>query len=381
MDLVANALVDRLRAEHAGEINAALIRPRFKWRFAHARKASASPGLGKLRFNADRLLNRFIDYPRRLRRMRDEFDVFHIADHSYAHLVAQVPAGRAIVTCHDLDAFRPLIEPAVTARQRLLRIMAVRQLRGLQNAAMVACGSNATRGKLVRHRLVASECLTTITYGVAPIFCAPSDQRADHEAERMLGAVSADALEILHVGSTIPRKRIDVLLGVFAGIRENCRGARLVRVGGRFTAGQAARARELGVADAVAVLPFVEAAVLAAIYRRAALTLMTSELEGFGLPLIEAMACGTPVAATDLEVLREVGGEAAEFFAVGDVPGGIAAALTLIGERANDPVRCRERRAAGLANAAKYSWSESARRYAELYRQIASTRDAAGWRT
>jgi glycosyltransferase involved in cell wall biosynthesis len=373
MDLVADALFDRLRVEHADEVDAMLMRPHFKRRFSRAAGSAVRlESLSKARFNADRLLNRFIDYPRLLKRACDNFDVFHITDHSYSHLVPHVAARRAIVTCHDLDAFRPLIEPPVGAQGRLLKVIAARELRGLQGAAMVACDSDATRDELLRHRLVATDRIVTIPNGVAPMFRAQADPEADREATLMLGPVGADAFEILHVGSTISRKRIDVLLRVFAGLRETFRAARLVRVSGPFNADQAALARELDVEGATTVLPFVEPAVLAAIYRRAALVLMTSDQEGFGLPLIEAMACGAPVMASDLAVLREVGGDAAEFIAVGDVPAWISAAQRLIHERVNDPDRWSARRSAGFSQAAKYSWSEYAWRYVELYRRAAS---------
>jgi glycosyltransferase involved in cell wall biosynthesis len=373
MDLVANALLDRLHVEHADSVDAVLMRPQFKRRFTHAvESALRLEGFGKAKFNADRLLNRYVDYPRLLQRERDKFDVLHIVDHSYAHLVSRVPPHRAIVTCHDLDAFRALIERPVGARGRLLKIMAARELHGLQGAAMVACDSDATRSELLRHRMVAPDRTVIIPNGVAPIFRAPPDPQADREAALMLGPVRADVLEILHVGSTIQRKRIDVLLRVFAGLRKTCRTARLVRVSGPFTADQAALASELKVAGATTVLPFVEPATLAAIYRRAALVLITSDHEGFGLPLIEAMACGAPVIASDLAVLREVGGAAADFIAVGDVPAWIAAAQRVIHERANDADRWSARRSDGFRQAAKYSWSEYARRYLELYRQVAS---------
>ena len=61
--------------------------------------------------NADRLLNRFVNYPRYLRQHASEFDVFHIVDHSYAQLVHELPAARTVVTCHDLDTFRCLLDP------------------------------------------------------------------------------------------------------------------------------------------------------------------------------------------------------------------------------------------------------------------------------
>lgn len=372
MDLVADALFDRLRTEHFEGVDAVLMRPPFKRRFARRANTRKRNGLSRVMFNADRLLNRFIDYPRLLKRARHDFDVFHIIDHSYAHLVHQVEARRAIVTCHDLDAFRPVIEPSGTVWGPLLKAMSARELDGLQRAAMVPCDSDATRNELLRHRLVAADRMVTIPNGVAPYFRAQPDLQADRKAEILLGPIRADTLEILHVGSTISRKRIDVLLRVFAGIRKTYEAARLVRVSGSFTAEQAKLARELRVEEATTVLPFVEPAILAAIYRRAAIVLITSAQEGFGLPLIEAMACGAPVLASDLAVLREVGGEAVEYVAVGDVAAWISVVLRMLRERRYDHARWNARRSDGFKRAEKFSWSEYAWRYAGLYRQVAS---------
>src|SRR6185295_12028848 len=123
------------------------------------------------------------------------------------------------------------------------------------------------------------------------------------------------------------------LLRIFAQVRKQIPDARLIRVGGPFTTEQTKLAKRLNVADAILVLPQLERNVLASIYRRSSLTLLPSDREGFGLPLAEAMACGTPVIASDLQVLREVGGEAAEYCAVGDIDSWAHAITRLLKER------------------------------------------------
>ena len=93
------------------------------------------------------------------------------------------------------------------------------------------------------------------------------------------------------------------------------------------------------------VLPFVDRRVLAAVYRRVALLLQTSDREGFGLPVAEAMTCGTPVVASDLPALREVGGPAATYCPVGDVD-----AMDRGCDRASRRARQRSRFLASAAN-------------------------------
>ena len=66
-------------------------------------------------------------------------------------------------------------------------------------------------------------------------------------------------------------------------------------------------------------MPLLDRDELADLYRRAALVLLPSDREGFGLPVVEAMACGTPVVASDIPALREIGGDAAAYCAPGDV--------------------------------------------------------------
>ena len=364
MDLVAAMLLERLAAEHAGAFQAVSVCPPFVRRF------TAGSRRHRHLFNADRLLNRFVDYPRHLRRLREGFDLFHIVDHSYAHLVRYVRCERTVVTCHDVEAYLCLLEPARNPRSRPFRFMTRRILEGLRSAARVACVSDATRTELMRYRLLPTSRASTIPNGVHPVFSPLPDATSDAEAARLVGPPAAAAFDLVHVGSTIARKRIDVLLRVFAAVRVAMPSARLIRVGGPFTPAQASLARELGVAEAIAVMPFIQPTVLASIYRRARLALITSELEGFGLPLIEALASGTPTIASDLPVLREVGGDAAVYAPVGDVAAWTQAVLESLRESADERAGQMMRRERGVARAAQFTWSKAVARYAEIYREL-----------
>ena len=180
---------------------------------------------------------------------------------------------------------------------------------------------------------------------------------------------------LLHVGSTIPRKRIDLLLRMFGELRGRIPSLRLVRVGGPFTPDQRQLAQQLGIEHQIAVLEFLDDRALAAIYRRAALVLLPSDREGFGLPIVEAMACGTPVVVSDLPVLREVGGSDGEYCAPGAVSPWSDRVGELLGERQQSPERWKARVDAGLARAGRFSWSQFAARLAAVYHDVAVEAD------
>jgi glycosyltransferase involved in cell wall biosynthesis len=186
-------------------------------------------------------------------------------------------------------------------------------------------------------------------YGVSPEFSAVGP------IETSLGRY------ILHVGSNIPRKRVDIVLQTFAGVRRHCSDLQLVKVGPDFTSEQLAIIRERKIADFIIRRERLTRAELAALYRGAAAVLLPSDSEGFGLTVIEALACGVPVVASNLATLREAGGDAVTFAPVGELEAWIDATTRAI-ESCQLP-----RRALRLQQAARFSWANHARIIGHAY--------------
>jgi len=382
MELVGEMLCEHLQRDYADSFITRQLSPPLRRRLTRQRSEAGDQRseVGEQRsdlsaklFNADRLLNRFWDYQRWLRPQIERFDLFHLIDHSYGQLLHHLPPDRTIVTCHDLDTFRCLLEPEIEPRSIPFRKMMTHVLNGFRKAALVVCDSVATRDELLAHSLITPERLRVVPLGVHPTCRPEADPAADAEAIRLLAGGPADAINLLHVGSTIRRKRIDVLLEVFAGVRKEFPRARLVRVGGPFTPAQLQLINRFDLEKSIVVLPHLSREVLAAIYRQAALVLLPSDGEGFGLPVIEAMACGTPVVASDLSVLREVGGDAAQYSPVGDIPSWIERVVASLREKQQRPPAWFERCSAGISQASKFSWAEYAKKMALLYQELLQT--------
>ena len=178
MDRVAVTLHDRLNTHLANAFHADLVCPAFR------RAATRVPIAGRSRtaFNADRFLNRFWRYPRHVEALAPRYHLFHVIDHSYAHLVHALPPARTIVTCHDLDAFRSVLAPAEEKRSGLFRSMTGDILSGLQRAARVICDTASIRDELTVRGLIAPDRLTVIPLGVDRVFFTSRDDAADRAA-------------------------------------------------------------------------------------------------------------------------------------------------------------------------------------------------------
>lgn len=347
MDLCADQLLAHLPAG----VHGIDVAPPFRHLFA------SLPGFGKIGFNADRLLNRHFLLASRVRSLLRQADFIHIADHSYAHLALSLPAGRVGVYCHDLDAFRCLLEPSQSPRPQWFRWLAQRTLAGIQRAAVVFHNSAEVGRQLRERKLVRHDRLVHAPLGVAEEFTPHSNLTALPEIP--------PAPFLLHVGGDMPRKRLDVLLDLFAVLHRQQPELRLVQVGPPWLAARSDQIERLGIGARVIKFTDLSRPQLAELYRRAEAVLVPSEFEGFGLPVIEALACGATVIASDLPVLREVGGEYVRFVPLANIQEWSAATTDALARRP-DAHQVRQR----LIWASRYKWQEHANVIASIYLRL-----------
>ncbi|HMM42812.1 MAG TPA: glycosyltransferase family 1 protein, partial [Thermomicrobiales bacterium] len=190
------------------------------------------------------------------------------------------------------------------------------------------------------------------------------DAVAPFRAERGL-----DTPVLLFLGTLQPRKNLETLLKAYARTAGET-GWQLVVAGAAGWQHEPifALARELGVAQTVRFIGFVPPEELPIWYNAADAFVYPSLYEGFGLPLLEAMACGTPVVASETPALREVVGNAGLVVGPRDVPALAQALLQL----ARAPELRQELATRGLRRAREYSWRRTAAETAAVYRAAAS---------
>ncbi|MGH7328745.1 MAG: glycosyltransferase, partial [Polyangiaceae bacterium] len=271
MDLVAEMLVREWRGELASEVDA----ERLEWNLPNAaRRLSTKPSA----LNVDRVLGRFVRYPAHAAMLRRRFDFFHVADHTYAQVVHALPHSRTGVYCHDMDAFRSLIEPEREKRSAAFRAMTRLILEGMRRARFVFHSTREMGRRL--ERVVPRERLVYAPYGLSEDFSVALD--ADDGVDSVLASLNG-APFLLHVSSAIPRKRLDVLFDAFARLRAKMPTLRLVQQGGVLTNEHREHLQKLEIEDALLQPPKLPRRTLAGLYRRAAVVLLPSEAEGFGL--------------------------------------------------------------------------------------------------
>ena len=280
--------------------------------------------------------------------------------HSFAFAMPRLVSRPVVVTIYDLSFIE--IPEAFPAAQR----------RYLERETAYSCGHAARlvaiseSGRRDIHRLygVPLERIDVVTPGVDDAYRPlPAAQVAAFRREKGLPETF-----ILHVGTLQPRKNIPTLLDALA--RLDRPGVELVLVGGRGWIYEEifARVEALGLTSRVRFAGYVDDEELPLWYNAAAVLAFPSFYEGFGMPVADALACGTPVVAAATSSIPEAGGEVALYFEprnADELAGRLRQALD------NPEVR-QNARASGPAHAARFSWARSGAEMAAVYQRAAA---------
>ena len=284
-------------------------------------------------------------------------DLFHSPDFT---LPPTRRGTRTLLTVHDLSFVRDPESALPVLRNYLNQVVP----RSVARADLVLADSRATRADLIELYGAAPEKIAVLYSGVTASFRPVRDAPALQAVRARYGLGSQPF--ILAVGTLQPRKNYVRLIQAFARLADN--DLRLVIAGGQGWLFEAifAEVQRLGLGERVIFPGFASDEDLPALYSAASVFAYPSLYEGFGLPILEAFACGTPVVTSTASCLPEVAGEAALLVAPTDVE-----ALRDALQRALEDADLRARlTAAGIARARLFSWSRSARELLALYQGL-----------
>lgn len=263
------------------------------------------------------------------------------------HGLAGASGAKRIVTVHDMI---PELLPKTRRRLDLLTM----KRRYVHQADHIICVSAATRGDLVRLYPEISAPISIVHHGVDPVFTANVPKWPDLPNEY-----------VLFVGNRGQYKDADILMKAFAQFTVTIPGITLFFVGGgEFTAKEMKLASTLGIQKQISQRSLPDAEMSSA-YGNALFSVFPSRFEGFGLPALESMACGTATILADATSLPEVGGDAALYFDSGDVADLAKKMITLT----NDPQLRKSLEVAGINQAGKFSWANCAHHTAAVYKE------------
>jgi glycosyltransferase involved in cell wall biosynthesis len=274
-----------------------------------------------------------------------------------AHVLPLRHPRRSVVTIHDLGYHCfPRAHPR--AQRLYLQISTLWSARAARRLIAI---SELTKGELVRRYRVPPQKITVIHHGVAPRF-RPIGGQAARATQARYGIT---APYFIYIGTIQPRKNLRRLIEAFAiyqgstlSTQHPAPGTQLVIAGKRgwLTEGIERRAEELGIAGQVRFTGYVADEEVPALLGGALAFVYPSLYEGFGMPALEAMACGTPVLTSNSSSLPEVTGEAALLVNPQDT----AAMASALARLATDDGLRAELRERGLRRAASFTWERCA---------------------
>jgi glycosyltransferase involved in cell wall biosynthesis len=284
--------------------------------------------------------------------------------HSPVHVLPVICPTASVVTVLDLAFMRyPRTYPLM--QWKYLEFFT---RRAVKKADAIITISESTRQEVIRLLGGEPRKIHTVLLAAGNSFRPASSEKIEEIKKRY----GFDEPCVLYVGTLEPRKNVQTLLLAFDKVRRELDGrCKLVIAGGKgwFYSEIFRRIEDLGICDDVRFTGYVPAEDLPALYSSATVFVYPSLYEGFGLPPLEAMACGTPVITSNVSSLPEVVGDAGIMVDPRD-PQELAEAIIRVLEDADLRLHMREK---GLRRASEFTWRKTARQTLEVYEKVAAT--------
>ncbi len=353
MNVVSSNILRELRARRIAVLDVPLRAPRWFQRI-------------RPRLLAEFLL-RYLAYPMLVYRCRQKFGdraLYFVTDHADSFLACFVGHAKVIILVQDLASMMPLaaIPFRKTWKTYLTHILGlVFKRRGVYRADHIVTGAETIRSDVVRWLRKQADGVTVIYDGFDEKTFTPGEKI---QARGSLG-LNRDDICILSVASSEPRKNISTLILALDKLRRRIANVKLLYVGNFDRTAQRA-VNDTGLDDAVIRFRNISDVQLAELYRAADAYAFPSQYEGFGLPAVEAMACGCPVVTSTEPTLLEIVGGCGISATTND-----AAALAEALERVlTNKSLAQQLVAAGLQRVKKFYWSNTAERLEKVFRAV-----------
>ena len=356
MDVYADALVSGLKT----------VRP--DWEIIELAPAIYKHKNRSLLNGLNKYYQHYWKYPLDIK--RQEVDIFHVIDHSHGHLCYWLKhTGKpVVVTCHDLINF---IQPENGRTQAVIPAISTPvwklSVKGIREADRIITVSAHTAKDVEQILNIKSQELTVVPNAVEPIFRPISQTEVDDFRRR--NGILPETTCILNVGSNHPRKNVLTILKSIQALLAKGLPVHFFKTGEELKGELKTFIDSHNLNTNITYLGKPDKETLVKIYNAADILLAPSLYEGFGMTILEAMACGTPAIASNVASLPEVAGDAGMLVN----PMNIQEIIEAVCRLRNDPELYQKLIDKGLNRAKLFTWEKTAEQVANIYSNLVNT--------
>jgi glycosyltransferase involved in cell wall biosynthesis len=350
---------------YADGIIAGLKNVRPDWEIVELAPRPIDRGSRSLFLRAQKFSERFWNFPHLVQQQKS--DIYHIIDHSEAHIVNWLKKTNkpVVVTCHDLinffyrDNLRGSVQLPIISNGLWLR-----SVQAMQNANHIIAVSTVTATHTSQILNINPGLIDVIPNAVERIFQPLAKDQI--ECFRQQQGINQETFCLLNVGGNHPRKNIDTILYTIKILKDKGLPIHFCKAGSDFTSEQKKYIQTHKLESYISYLGQPDKSTLVQIYNAADVLLAPSLHEGFGITILEAMACGTPVITSNVSAMPEVAGDAGVLIEPTN-PQAIADAVEHLYQ---DSAYRQSLINQGLERAKSFTWEATAENIARLYEKL-----------